>query len=341
MVHLGPIRASLPVTPADPASILVAGVKTWDTETDDVLICRQIRTETHDVKTFVFSAPEPRLFHFLPGQFLTWEFEIGGRRINRCYTIASSPTRPRVISITVKHVPGGAVSPWLHATLRPGMAVRAVGPMGDFTCAAHAPKYLFLSGGSGVTPLMSMARSHDDLASEADIVFVHNARSPADIIFRAELAELARHRPGFRFAPVCETDSPGEPWHGLRGRLSLPMLRLLAPDFADRAIFTCGPAPYMAAVRAMLREAGFDMARYHEESFDFATLNAAGVMEAVVPAAPSAGFRVTLSTSGRDIVCDADTTILDAALAAGLRLPSSCTKGLCGTCKSRMISGAV
>lgn len=325
-------------------SLIIPDVPVWDAEVDDTLICRQVRSETHDVKTFVFSAPEPRLFQFRPGQFLTWEFEIGGRRNNRCYTIASSPARPHLISITTKRVPGGEVSPWMHDTMRPGMAVHAVGPMGDFTCAGYtARKHLFLSGGSGITPLMSMARCHDDLASEVEIVFVHNARSPTDIIFRTELEDLARHRPGFRFVPVCEADAPGLPWHGLRGRLSLPMLRLIAPDLAEREIFTCGPAPYMATVRAMLGEAGFNMAHYHEESFDFTTLNAA-----VAPAptstsnvAPAAGFNVVFSKSGRAIVCDPDRTILESALTAGLRLPSSCTKGMCGTCKSRMQSGEV
>src|SRR5262249_35599890 len=154
----------------------------------------------------------------------------GGNTINRCYTIASAPTRPDLVSITVKRQPGGEVSPWLHAQMRPGMRVAVHGPMGDFTCADHeASKYLFLSGGSGITPLMSMARSQAVLASEADIIFVHNARSRADIISRRELDLLASRRAGFRVVPVCEADSPGETWSGLRGRLGLPMLRPMAP----------------------------------------------------------------------------------------------------------------
>jgi glycine betaine catabolism B len=344
-MHIPPQSSSCSVTQAELAgSPNITGVPLWNAELDDTLICRQVRNETHDVKTFAFSAIEPRLFQFRAGQFLTWEFEIEGKRVNRCYTIASSPARPHLVSITTKRVPGGELSPWMHDNMRPGMAVRAIGPMGDFTCAGHtARKYLFLSGGSGITPLMSMARCYDDLASEAEIVFVHNACSPGDIIFRTELEELARHRPGFRFVPVCEGDAPGLPWHGLRGRLSLPMLRLIAPDLASREIFTCGPAPYMAAVRAMLGEIGFPMAHYHEESFDFATLNADAV-SASLPAddvVPAAGFNVLFSKSGRTIVCNPDRTILESALAAGLRLPSSCTKGMCGTCKSHMESGEV
>jgi ferredoxin-NADP reductase len=321
---------------------------TWDAEADDVLICRQVRRETHDVKTFVLEPRTPALFRYRPGQFLTFDFEIGGERINRCYTISSSPARPHLLSITVKRVPGGPVSNWLHDTLKPGMQLKAVGPMGEFSCLAHAaPKYLFLSGGSGITPLMSMARTYHDLSLPADIVFVHNARTPADIIFRAELELMARNLPGFRFVPVCEADATDERWTGFAGRISPAMLKLIAPDLLEREVFTCGPAPYMAAVRKGLGELGYDMARYHEESFDFAAL-AAG--EAVLALAAEAGlaaepvtlnYKVEFAKSRKTVECGADSFVLNAARGAGLRLPSSCTKGLCGTCKSRLVSGKV
>ena len=322
----------------------------WDAETDDVLVCRLVRDETHDVKTFVFSAREPRLFRYKPGQFLTLDLPIGGQVINRCYTISSAPTRGHLISITVKRVPGGIVSNWLHDTLKPGYELRAVGPLGKFTAFDHsAPKYLFLSGGSGITPLMSMARTYHDLAQDRDITFVHSARSPADIIFRSELDLMARNLPRFSVAHVCETTDGERNWSGFRGRLNLPMLKLIAPDLAERTIFTCGPEPYMAAVRAMLREAGFDMARYHEESFNFETLAEsqpeAAAASAIVPVPPpvpeTRTYRIEFAKSGRVVECAADTNILTAARAAGMRLPSSCTKGLCGTCKSKLISGTV
>ena len=316
----------------------------WDPEHDDELVCMAVRDETHDVRTFVFAALQPRHFSFRPGQFLTFAFKIDGAEIPRCYTIASAPTRPDRVAITVKRQPGGAVSPWLHATLRPGSRVTVAGPMGDFTAPPEAPgKRLLLSGGSGVTPLMSMTRAAYDLGDgAADIVFVHAARSPADILFRAELGLMARHWPGLRTAFVCETDSPGESWNGYRGRLSLPMLRLLAADLLEREVFCCGPAPFMAAVRAMLDEAGFDRARYHEESFDFAALPLPVRAEvAHAEAEIAAGFSVQFLKSGQTVQCPAATTVLDAARAAGLKLPSSCTKGMCGTCKSRLVSGRV
>lgn len=339
----------------DPLVSQVTSVpKVWDPEEDDVLVCRQVRAETHDVKTFLFSAREPRLFRFKPGQFLTLDLEINGATIQRCYTISSSPARPHLVSITVKRVPGGPVSNWLHDTMAPGKEIRAVGPLGEFTAFDHpAPKYLFLSGGSGITPLMSMARAFHDLSEPCDIVFVHAARTPADIIFRTELDLLARNMPGFKVVHVVEGEG-GEPgWAGLRGRLSKEMLAVVAPDFAERTVFTCGPSPFMAAVRTILGASGFDMARYHEESFNFEELSPTDVADIAeaqvaageVPAADAAPtvqtFRVEFRKSGKVIECAADRFVLDAARLAGMRLPSSCTKGLCGTCKSKLLEGKV
>ena len=317
----------------------------WNAEEDDVLVCRAVRQETHDVKTFVFSGRSPRRHSYKPGQFITLDLVINGQAINRCYTLSSTPTRPHLISITTKRFAGGIVSPWMHDTMKPGVEIRAIGPMGEFNCVDQASangKYLLLSAGSGITPLMSMARSFHDLALETDVLFLHSARSPADIIFRDELAIMARS-PGFRAIPICEGDSPGESWTGLRGRLNLSMLELAAPDFREREVFACGPAPYMAGARAILREAGFPMSRYHEESFNFEDLAPADASVAA-PANTDAAvpvYKVEFTKSRRTIEVAADTHVLAAARAAGMRLPSSCTRGLCGTCKSKLVSGEV
>ncbi|KQT46648.1 ferredoxin [Methylobacterium sp. Leaf456] len=338
------------VSSSEPAAQRLAASTPWDAEADDALICLAVRDETHDVKTFVLAPKEPRLFAYVPGQFLTFSFEIGGETIHRCYTISSTPTRPHAVSFTVKRVPGGPVSNWLHDTLKPGDTVRALGPMGDFSCFQHpAGKYLLLSGGSGVTPMMSMARTFHDLAEPCDVAFVHSARTPADIVFRSELETMARLDQKFRFHAVCEADAPDEAWSGPKGRLSLDILRDTVPDFMDREIFVCGPKPYMDAVKAMLQGAGFDMARHHQESFDFGELPeadqaAAAEAEKEFDAAPAGGvrtFRVEFAKTRRVLECPENETVLDAARKAGIRLPSSCAKGLCGTCKSKLTKGTV
>jgi ferredoxin len=141
--------------------------------------------------------------------------------------------------------------------------------------------------------------------------------------------------------PICDSEGTTERWGGFQGRISLPMLQLIVPDLLEREVFACGPTPYMAALRGILAEAGFDVARYHEESFDFATLVGEAVEAAADAPAAVPTFRVEFTRSRRVIECDANTSVLTAARAAGMRLPSSCTKGLCGTCKSKLVSGKV
>jgi ferredoxin-NADP reductase len=320
----------------------------WDADRDDSLVCCAVRAETQDVRTFVFAAPEPRRFAYRAGQFMTIGVAIDGVAVNRCYTLSSTPTRPDTLSITVKRVPGGPVSNWLHDHLRPGMALESTGPMGDFVLpGTNAGPLLFLSAGSGITPLMSMARAASDAAQDPDIIFFHSARTPEDIICRSELNYFNALSRGIRTVTVC--GSPGEKdWNGPNGRLTIDLLRQACPDFLERTTFVCGPAAYMTSVRAMLEGARYDMSRYHQESFDFEQFGTEqpDLAAEIVAEEPHAdthggGFRVTFTKSGLTIDCDSTTTILTAARGAGMRLPSSCRQGVCGTCKSRLVSGAV
>ena len=318
----------------------------WDDSRDDTLVCRHVLQETVDVKTFVFGSTEPRLWRYAAGQFITLQLEIDGRTIHRCYTLSSSPTRPDTISITVKRVPGGVVSNWLHENLHAGTTLQVLGPSGEFSCFAQPSpgrkKLLFLSAGSGITPLMSMSRAIYDLSLESDVVFVHSARSPGDIIFSQELELIARNHRNFRLGFVCERHGDQPAWSGFNGFLNLAMLENIAPDFLEREVYACGPAPYREAVQAILRHAGFEMACYHQESFSFESL--AGTEENAGAEANSdhAGqHKIIFSRSGSEVTCSANETILKAAAASGMRLPQSCAKGMCGTCKTKLISGKV
>lgn len=341
-----PLRldATEQLLPGHPSTLAV-----WGDAEHSALVCRQVQDVTHDVRTFLFEPDRPALFRFEPGQFVTLHLQIDGCPVSRCYTISTPPTRPHRLGITVKRQPGGLVSNWLHDTMAPGVRIAADGPFGVFTPVRHpSRKYLFLSGGSGITPVMSMTRTLYDLGSDADIVFVHSARTPSDIIFRRELAAMASVLPALRVVPVCERDAPREPWGGLRGFLSREMLQLLAPDLAERVVFCCGPAPYMAAVRTMLGAVGFDMRNHHEESFAFENLTMPEFPEQAVavdgagPGSAATGtYSVEFVRSGRTFTCAEDEYVLDAAFAAGLTPPSSCGQGLCGTCKTTMLSGAV
>ncbi len=308
------------------------------------LVCTGVVQVTHDVKSFILATRNARGFDFLAGQHLSLTVDVDGERVQRCYSVSSPADRSGQLTITVKRVPGGRVSGWLHDRLKVGDRVRTAGPFGRFTTSRHpAAAHLLLSAGSGITPLMSMARTLQDSPEPHDVVFVHSARTPADIIFRPELEAMGAPGSGLRVAVVCSADSPDEPWTGPRGRLTGSLLTQLVPDLTARAVFTCGPPAYRDAVRRMLDRAGVDPARCHEESFRRGDITAAEppADDTAAGSDHRAGFAVEFRRSGRVVRCAPDSTILAAALRAGVRLPSSCGEGLCGTCKTTLLSGEV
>lgn len=318
-----------------------SGGTLWASGEQQTLTCCRVVDETHDVKSFEFRVGDGSPVRFEPGQFMTVFADVQGQAVERCYTISSPPTRPYLVSITVKRVPGGTMSNWLHDNMKPGKQLRAYGPSGTFTpTAAPATKALYLSAGSGVTPLMSMTRASLDLGLNRDIVFVHSARTPADIVFRKELQRLVELSPGLRTHFVCEGIGEEEGWSGPVGRLTLQQLSEWVPDYAEREVFTCGPAGYMGAVRELLREGGHDPARYHQESFDIS----AGVAPEPVAEERHAAqetFTVKLARSSRSFTMSATETVLSAAKKAGVAIPSSCSQGVCGTCKTKLLEGSV
>ena len=304
----------------------------WDRERDSELICLAVRDETDDIRTFTFAGAEGQYFAFRPGQYFTFTIP-GDAEDTRCYSISSSALRPRTMAVTVKRVVGGRASNWLHDHLKPGDRLHALGPLGTFCLPPVLPeKLLLLSGGSGITPMMAIARTLADAAQAPDLVFLHAARTHGDLAFREDLQGLARAMPGFRLVLLPETPAPGH--SGLVGRISPAVLAAAVPDLPERSVMCCGPAPFMAAARAICRDAGVPDERYVEESFDLA---------AAPDAAPAAatGFSAAFSRQGKTITVGAGQSILAAARAQGIVLPSSCANGLCGTCKSRLVSGQV
>lgn len=224
--------------------------------------------ETADVKTFVFRPEGGGWFSYKPGQFVTLELPVPGGPVWRTYTLSSTPTRPFSASVTVKAQAGSIGTRWMFDTLVPGMTLTASGPAGHFSHWNHlAERYLFLSAGSGITPMMSMLRAMADTAPASDVAFLTCGRTPGDLLFRDELEMLARQMPNLALGLMAERKSAADRWHGLTGRIDMARLKFLVRDYRQREIFCCGPEPFMAGVRLMLEDAGFDMRHYHEESF--------------------------------------------------------------------------
>lgn len=312
--------------------------------------CVKVVQETWDVRTFCFMGEQPLMFFFKPGQFVTLELEIDGQQIMRSYTISSSPSLPYSFSITVKRVPGGKVSNWLHDNLKEGDELPVHGPVGLFNAIDFpADKVLFLSGGVGITPVMSMARWFFDTNGKVDMVFVHSARTPKDIIYHRELRHMASRVENFKLHLICEKYENGETWSGYRGFLNQKMLELIAPDFMEREIFCCGPTPYMHALKGLLEANGFDMQRYHEESFGATPPEArADALEHAKQAQVASEklwhedmLLVEFAKSGKSVQVAPGETVHAAAAKLGLHIPKACGMGICGTCKVRKLSGAV
>ena len=311
----------------------------WDPETDNRLVCVDVHDETHDVKSFTLTSPLGKAFAFEAGQYFLFEPGIDEEENGRCYSVSSSPLRQNAITVTVKRVAGGKVSNWLHDNLKPGMELKASGPMGKFI-RPKVQRYLMLSGGSGITPLMAMVREMADRAEPVDVVFLHAGRTPLDLLFRDELSLLARRMKGLRliFLPEVLTGDPS--WPGLSGRISKALLDLVVPDVADRSVLCCGPAPFMAAARMISSELGVPSERYLEESFDVAVVDD-DIPLTTVREAVAATYQVQFAKQGKIIDVGADQTVLACAKKMGVRLPSSCSNGICGTCKSKLVSGSV
>lgn len=307
-------------------------------EAGDILLeCVSVRQETPEAKTYVFASPSGPL-DFEPGQFLNFFFDINGEEHLRSYSISSSATSGGWVSITVKRVKGGRVSNWLYDTMRPGTRVRASGPAGQFGCGLEPTgPLLLLTAGSGITPAASMLRSLADRASQSDIVLIHFASSPDDMIFREDMRHWARLLPGLRVIPVVTRHHPCGGWVGPVGRLSGELLQGLVPDAGSRAVYCCGPAGFMELAETTLARLGLPRDRFFTESFDRAREEDDAVAE------PAGDVRHTISfaKSGSSIAADPDMTVLKAAKALGVRIQTSCGKGICGTCCIRMLSGTV
>lgn len=312
----------------------------WDPEQDETLMCLDVHQETHDVKSFTFASPEGKHFKFEAGQYFLFDFPTDVEGDARCYSISSSPHRLNAFTVTVKRVAGGSVSNWLHDNMSAGMTVKGQGPLGHFVRPkTSGKKLLLLSGGSGITPVMSITRDVADCYEPTDIIFLHAARSPLDLIFRRELECLTSRTKGLRLLFLPETVQGELFWPGLTGRISPEFLSLAVPDIAERIVMCCGPAPFMTAARSITAALGVPPSNYIEESFDAAVINEPRLDIEVQLAGKV--YQVEFTKQKRTLEVSSDQTVLAAAKKGSVRLPSSCSNGVCGTCKSKLVSGAV
>ncbi|WP_207206620.1 2Fe-2S iron-sulfur cluster-binding protein [Methylovirgula ligni] len=296
------------------------------------LVVESTRDETATVKTFRLRHPGGAdiPFRFLPGQFLTLSLDRGAEVLQRCYTIASSPSEPGFCEITVKRE--GLGSGLLHESLAPGSHLAVSGPLGRFTFdGENSDEIVFIAGGVGITPLMSKIRYLTGRNWQGRIDLIYSVRTPRDIIFRDELDALQRAHPALKVH--LTVTAPDEGWTGARGRLSETFIRAAVPDIAHRTVHICGPTAMAAAAQQMLHHLGVEASHIEIEAF--------GGNANVAPTGDAVDCEVRFVKSGKEAVVSSRATLLDAALAAGVGLDYGCRAGVCGRCKIRVIAGEV
>jgi ferredoxin-NADP reductase len=296
----------------------------------------QIAEQTPDSKTIRFAVRSERKLDALPGQFLTFSFLFDGRKETRCYSICSSPARSGYIEITPKRVANGCVSLFLNDRASIGMTVEATGPFGQFCWNHHADrKIVLIAAGSGVTPMAAMLRYMDDLCVEADATLLYCVRTREDIMFRQEFDSLQLRLKNFGYHVALSKPDPD--WSGLTGHIDREMIGAVVPELDGRVFFLCGPPPFMEAARSILASFGVLPERIRQETFG----GAGAQPKPVAPGAQQACFPIEFSRSGKSAAAAEGQTLLEAAAAAGVDIPSACRQGQCGTCKTRLLEGQV
>lgn len=288
-----------------------------------------VRHETADTVTLSI-LPNHHWQGFRPGQFVQVSVEIDGVRRTRCYSPANSVHRADgQIELTVKAHSWGYVSRHLFAKARPGMTVGLSQAQGEFWMPAQRPeRVLLVSGGSGITPVMSMLRTLVDEGHQGRITFLHYALSDQDVIYNEELKQIAEAHDNVDLIRVyTEEAGVGEAF----GFFSAEQLNNLVPDYADAETFLCGPPGLMEKVVEVWCEAGIPE-RLHKEFFTAQSLP--------LPAGDKIAGDVQFARSERFVANDGR-NLLEQAEAAGLTPESGCRMGICSTCTCRKVSGAV
>jgi 3-ketosteroid 9alpha-monooxygenase subunit B len=299
--------------------------------------------ETDDAHSVVFEIPEElaQRFRYRPGQFLTLRLpsDLTGT-VARCYSLSSSPfdgVRPQ---ITVKRTTDGYGSNWICDHVTPGTLLEVHPPSGRFVPQDLDRDLLLLSGGSGITPVMSILRSA--LAhGEGHVMLVYANRDERSVIFADALSRL-QQRYSDRFTLVHWLES-------LQGLPDPSRLRALVSPYADREAFICGPGPFMDCAGAVLRELEVPRKRIHIERFvslheDPDAQAAATAMEEAPMEGPpggSARLEVDLDGEHHELTWPVGTTLLDLMLDNGLEAPYSCKQGQCSACTCRLERGEV
>ncbi len=322
-----------------------------------VLKVAAIFQETPEVKTYRLTAADggPFPFAYLPGQFLNVQLMIDGKRVNRSYTISSSPTRGEACELSIKREPFGVASRFIHDHLSVGDSLKVSGPAGKFIFTGQdASAVVLISGGVGITPMMSIVRYLTDRAWAGVIYFVNVAKTEEGLIFHDEIQWLRGRFPRLYVCQTltrCPSDSM---WRGARGRVTETLLQRFVPDLAGQSVYLCGPNEMMDATRSLLLGLGVANSQIKTEKFgskkgaETTTETSSDEQQSDksndIPSVPEIAISIKtidFAVSMLRTSVSSETSVLEAAEASSIQLPYECRSGICGQCKTRLMEGTV
>ncbi|MCG7580006.1 ferredoxin reductase [Mycolicibacterium sp. OfavD-34-C] len=288
----------------------------------------EVRRETVDSATLVIKPGWGFSFDYQAGQYIGIGLLVDGRWRWRSYSLTSVPVDrqsgsrgARTITITVKAMPEGFLSTHLVGGVEPGTIVRLAAPQGNFVLPDPAPpKILFLTAGSGITPVMSMLRTLVRRDQLGDVTHLHSAPTAADVLFAGELAELADAHEDYRLTLRATRTE---------GRVDLARLDEIVPDWRERQTWACGPEAMLEGADRTWKAAGIPE-RLHLERF-----------AAVRTSAHGSGGTVEFARAGKTATVDGATSLMDAGEAAGIQMPFGCRMGICQSCVVGLLDGHV
>ena len=281
-----------------------------------------VRTETEDSATVTIKPGWGFSADYRPGQYVGIGLRMNGRWHWRSYSLTSVPQRnAKTITITVKATPEGFLSSHLVNGVEPGTIVRLATPKGDFALPdPPPPRILFISAGSGITPLIAMLRSLTTRGQSPDIVHIHSAPAEDGVIFRDELRKLERDHPTYRLHLHLT---------GADGHFDFTQLHRVVTDWKDRPTWACGPTEMLDSVEKVWHEAGLGD-ELHVERFTIDRTDKGGE-----------GGTVTFAISDKTIDIDGATSLLEAGEKVGIQMPFGCRMGICQTCVLPLEEGHV
>ena len=308
----------------------------------------QKTNETADAASFYFEIPADLAeeFEYTAGQYLTFEVEINGEQVRRSYSLCTAPGIDTNPGVAVKRVEDGRMSNWMNNNLNVGDTIDVMPPNGKFAVVPDAGRkqhYVLWAGGSGITPMMGIAKTLLQNEPNSTLSLVYANRDQNSVIFKQAWDDLVKANEN-RLKIFYSYDKAPLTWFGLKG--------LLNPDKVENIIgkkigipagesqhYICGPGGMMEAVKKGLSNTGAPSDQVHTEYFSAPTENKK--VEILEPAEFDGTSQITLNVFGEThtVPCDQNTTVLNAAMKKGINPPYSCTVGVCTTCRAKVHKG--